>query len=153
MKIAMAKYSKALEEQRMASADRELYLEREMAQMAESSLETLEKMDNLWQARIDSLNEDYKKLAANALTDEKMLEAMQTAFAEERKLYLANRAEESKRYTEQFQFVQKMLTSHIENTLATTVNLHEALKDIRYRLRHMSKQLTLQLKNESKLIE
>ena len=149
----MAKYSKALDEQRMASADREAYLEKEMAEMAESSLKTLEDMDNQWQERIDNLNEDYQKLAENSLTDEKMLEAMQTAFAEERKLYLANRAEESKRYTEQFQFVQKMLTSHIENTLATTISLHEALKDIRYRLRHMSRQLTLQLKNESKLIE
>ena len=153
MIVAMTEFSRAIEEQRMASSEREKYLELEMAEMMAQGRDTLKNMDKVWQARIDDLNEDYAFLAENALTDEKMLSAMQKAFAEERKIYLESRAEESARFQDQFKFLQRMLSSHIETTLATVSNLHEAVKDIRLQLRNMNEQLTIHLKNQSKLIE
>ena len=149
----MTNMSKALEQERQKGLKREEKLQQEIRDIQQSSRQALKQIDEDWKTRIRAMNKTYEDLAADAKANKDLLIAMQNAFEKERMRYQADRAAEVARFREQFQFLRKVLVGHIENTNSVIASIQSAIKDIRFQLRQMSHQITLHLKNQSKLIE
>lgn len=149
----MTEFSRAIEVQRLAGLEREKQLQEEMKAMQEASQKSLDEMDATWNERVSLMNENYRKMVEEARANRQVLEAMQQAFTDERKMYLEARQEEERRFQKQFDFLQRMLDGHVTSTTATITQMYKAINDIRYQLRQMSRQITMHLRNQSKLIE